>query len=58
MGEVVPSSYYVELFEISDMAGFAIEDMAGEIVQSVMGDFMKFEDDPEFIIAHAIDPKK
>ncbi len=56
MGAGQPSSDYVELFEIDDLAGFTSEDMAGETVQAVMGAFMGFADAPEFLIAEAVDP--
>jgi hypothetical protein len=57
MGEGVPSSDYIELFEIADLNGFTSQDMTGELVQSVMGQFMGFVEEPEFIIAEAIDPQ-
>ncbi len=54
MGEGAPSCSYVEIFEISDLAGFSSEDMQGETVQAVMGAFMGFADAPEFLVAEAI----
>lgn len=54
MGEGAPSCSYVEIFEISDLAGFTGEDMPGETVQAVMGAFMGFADAPEFLVAEAI----
>ncbi len=54
MGEGPPSCSYVEIFEISDLAGFTGEDMPGETVQAVMGAFMGFADAPEFLIAEAV----
>lgn len=54
MGEGTPSCDYVEIFEISDLAGFTGEDMPGETVQAVMGAFMGFADAPEFLVAEAI----
>lgn len=54
MGEGAPSCQYVELFEISDLAGFTSEDMPGETVQAVMGSFMGFAEAPEFLIAEAV----
>jgi hypothetical protein len=56
IGEGQPSSDYVEIFEIDDLAGFTGEDMPGPAVQGVMGGFMGFVDAPEFLICDAIDP--
>ena len=54
MGEGSPSHQYVEVFEISDMAGFTGSDMPGDTVQMVMGQFMGFADAPQFIIAEEV----
>lgn len=54
MGEGAPSCAYVEVFEISDLAGFTGQDMPGETVQAVMGAFMGFADAPEFLVAEAV----
>jgi REDY-like protein HapK len=56
MGEGAPSSDYIELFEIDDLASFGAEDMPGATVQAVMGAFMGFAAAPEFMIAEVIDP--
>jgi hypothetical protein len=56
MGAGAPSADYVEVFEIDDFAGFTGEDMAGSTVQSVIGAFMGMVDEPEFMIATAVDP--
>lgn len=47
---------YIEVLEISDMAGFTGEDLGGTTVQGVMGAFMGFAIAPEFMIAEVIDP--
>ncbi len=54
MGEGAPSCSYVEVFDISDLAGFTSEDMAGDTVQAVMGAFMGFAEAPEFLMAEAV----
>lgn len=54
MGEGAPSTEYVEVFEVEDIAGFTGEDMAGDTVQSIMGQFMGFADAPEFPLAERI----
>jgi hypothetical protein len=51
-----PSCDYIEVFDITDMAGFTGEDLGGATVQGVMGAFMGFVDAPEFMIAEAVDP--
>ena len=56
LGEGQPSSDYVEVFRIDDLAGFMSEDMGGATVQGVMGAFMGFADEPEFLVAEAVDP--
>lgn len=45
---------YVELFDITDLAGFTGEDMPGALVQGVMGEFIQFVADPEFLIAEQV----
>jgi hypothetical protein len=54
MGEGSPSSDYLEVFEINDMAAFTGTDMPGETVQTIMGQFMGFADAPEFLVAQAV----
>jgi REDY-like protein HapK len=54
MGADKPGCDYIEVFEITDFAGFTGEDLGGAVVQSVMGDFMGFVDAPEFMIAQAV----
>ncbi|GGD13531.1 REDY-like protein HapK [Aquisalinus flavus] len=54
IGEGHPSVAYVEIFEITDIDGFAAEDMPGETIQTIMRQFMGFADAPEFIIAETI----
>jgi hypothetical protein len=54
MGEGEPSVDYVEIFDITDLAGFTSEDMPGETVQSIMGQFMGFADTPQFIICEDV----
>lgn len=54
IGEGAPSHQYVEVFEISDLAGFTSEDMPGDLVQSVMGEFMGWVDNPQFMIASEV----
>lgn len=54
MGEGAPSSAYVEVFDIPDLAGFTSEDMPGDTVQSIMGQFMGFAEAPEFLIAEKL----
>lgn len=55
IGEGVPSQQYVEVFHINDLDAFTGEDMPGETVQSIMGQFMGFAENPEFIIAEAVE---
>lgn len=55
MGGDTPCDY-IEIFEVTDMAGFTGEDMGGTTVQAVMGAFMGFADAPEFMIAEVVDP--
>lgn len=54
IGEGEPEFEYVEMFEITDLAGFASEDMAGPVVQKVMGEFMTYVDNPRFLTAEAV----
>ena len=54
MGEGAPSTEYVEVFEVEDIAGFTGEDMAGDTVQSIMCQFLGFADAPEFLLAERI----
>lgn len=54
IGEGAPSSHYVEVFDIPDLAGFGAEDMAGATVQGVMGQFMGFAEAPEFMVAEKL----
>lgn len=54
IGEGAASADYVEVFEITDLAGFTGEDMPGAVVQGIMGQFMGFADAPEFMIAERI----
>lgn len=56
IGEGTPSSDYVEIFRIDDLAGFMAEDMGGPTVQGVMGAFTGFAEAPEFLVAEAVDP--
>ena len=51
MGEGAPSTQYIEVFDIADMAAFTGEDMPGDVVQGIMGQFMGFADAPEFLLA-------
>lgn len=53
-GEGGADGRYVELFDITDLAGFTGEDMPGALVQGVMGEFMQFVADPEFLIAEKV----
>jgi hypothetical protein len=54
IGEGEPYCDYVEVFDISDMAGFLAEDMGGPVVQKIMGEFMGFADNPQFLVAEAV----
>ena len=54
IGEGAPAQQYVELFEITDLAGFGKEDMPGDIVQGIMGQFMGLVENPEFCIAEKV----
>lgn len=54
IGEGDPRYDYVEIFEISDMAGFTGTDMPGETVQDIMGQFLGFAEAPQFIIAETV----
>jgi hypothetical protein len=54
MGEGKPSYGYIEIFDITDFAGFTGIDMPGAIVQSVMGAFMGLVDNPQFVIASEV----
>jgi hypothetical protein len=54
MGEGKPSYGYIEIFDITDFAGFTGIDMPSAIVQSVMGAFMGLVDNPQFVIASEV----
>lgn len=54
IGEGAPAQEYVELFEITDLAGFTAQDLPGETVQRIMGEFMGLVENPEFCIAEKI----
>ncbi len=54
LGEGEAEGRYVELFDITDLAGFTGEDMPGALVQGVMSEFMQFVADPEFLIAEQV----
>lgn len=56
MGVGSPSCSYVEIFDVSDLAGFTETDMTSAAVQAVLGQFTGFASAPEFMIAEAIDP--
>lgn len=54
MGEGTPSADYIEVFDISDVAGFTSEDLGSAAVQSVMAQFSGFADTPEFLLAEKV----
>ena len=54
IGQGAPAQDYVELFEITDLAGFTAEDMPGDTVQRIMGEFMGLVENPEFCIAEKL----
>lgn len=54
MGEGKPSVQYIEIFDITDLDGFAGEDMPSDVVQMVMGAFMGLTENAEFIIASEV----
>lgn len=54
MGEGAPAQTYIEIFEISDLAGFTGEDLPGAVVQGIMGDFSAMVENPEFCIAEKL----
>ena len=54
IGEGAPSSDYIELFDVPDLAGFGAQDMPGETVQRIMGQFVGFAEAPEFLIAEKL----
>ncbi|MGE3692221.1 MAG: hypothetical protein AB7F98_12675 [Novosphingobium sp.] len=54
IGQGAPAQDYVELFEITDLAGFTSDDMPGDTVQRIMGEFMGLVENPEFCIAEKL----
>lgn len=54
IGEGAPSTDYIEVFDIADLAAFTGTDMPGEAVQGIMGQFMGFAEAPEFMLADKV----
>lgn len=51
LAEGAPSVDFVEVIDVPDFDGFVSEDLPGNVMQDILGQFSRFAENPEILLA-------